>query len=72
MELDYKLFIHKFHPIFFKDYDNENENEIIQILKTLIMMDNLNILLIGDIASGKTSLLNVIIREYYKGLPSIL
>jgi DNA polymerase III delta prime subunit len=30
-------------------------------------MDNLNILLIGDIASGKTSLLNSLIREYYIG-----
>ena len=29
-------------------------------------MDNLNILLIGDMASGKTSLLNAIIKEYYK------
>jgi DNA polymerase III delta prime subunit len=30
-------------------------------------MDNLNILLIGDIASGKTTLLNCLIREYYTG-----
>ena len=29
-------------------------------------MDNLNILIIGDIASGKTSLLNALIKEYYK------
>jgi DNA polymerase III delta prime subunit len=28
-------------------------------------MDNLNILLVGDMASGKTSLLNAIIKEYY-------
>jgi DNA polymerase III delta prime subunit len=31
-------------------------------------MDSLNILLVGDIASGKTTLLNIIIREYYKGI----
>jgi len=30
-------------------------------------MDNLNILFIGDMASGKTSLLNAIIKEYYTG-----
>ena len=30
-------------------------------------MDNLNIMLIGEIASGKTSLLNTIVREYYNG-----
>ena len=28
-------------------------------------MDNLNVLLVGDMASGKTSLLNTIIKEYY-------
>ena len=43
------------------------DEEMLQILKTLILMDNLNILLIGDMASGKTTLLNAIIREYYNG-----
>ena len=60
-----KLFIHKYQPIYFNDFGNDNE--VIQILKTLIIMDNLNILLIGDIASGKTSLLNALIKEYYEG-----
>ena len=64
MKTEDKLFIHKFQPIYFEDYGKNNE--IIDILKTLILMDNLNILLIGNIASGKTSLLNSIIREYYK------
>jgi len=68
MVLENKLFIHKFQPFFFKDYAEENENEIIKILNTLILMDNLNLLLVGDIASGKTTLLNIIIREYYKGI----
>ena len=64
MKTEDKLFIHKFQPIYFEDYGKNNE--IIDILKTLILMDNLNILLIGNIASGKTSLLNSIIREYYQ------
>ena len=68
MGLENKLFIHKFQPFFFKDYGNENENELIKILNTLILMDNLNLLLVGDIASGKTTLLNIIIREYYKDI----
>ena len=68
MVLENKLFIHKFQPFFFKDYAEENENEVIKILNTLILMDNLNLLLVGDIASGKTTLLNIIIREYYKGI----
>ena len=38
-----------------------------EILNTLLYIDNFNILLIGDVTSGKTSLLNAIIREYYNG-----
>jgi DNA polymerase III delta prime subunit len=66
MEIKNKLFIHKFQPISFKDFGEENE--LIKILNTLILMDNLNILLVGNIASGKTTLLNIIIREYYKDI----
>jgi DNA polymerase III delta prime subunit len=64
MKSEDKLFIHKFQPIYFDDFGKKNE--VIDILKTLILMDNLNILLLGNIASGKTSLLNAIIKEYYK------
>jgi DNA polymerase III delta prime subunit len=46
------------------------DNDIINVLKTMILIDNLNILLIGNMASGKTSLLNSIIREYYAGYSS--
>lgn len=60
-----KLFIQKYQPLYFNDY-NINDT-IIQMLKTLILLDNLNILIIGDSASGKTSLLNTLIREYYVG-----
>lgn len=65
MELEHNLFIHKFQPLYFKDF--ELDEEIINILNTLIIMNKLNILFIGDMASGKTSLLNALIREYYKG-----
>ena len=60
------LFIHKFQPLLFKDF--EIDDEIISILNTLISIDNLNILLIGDIGCGKTILLNAIIKEYYNGV----
>lgn len=62
MEKD--LFIYKFQPLYFKDF--EVDSNLIQILNTLVQMDGLNVLLIGDMGSGKTSLLNAIIREYYK------
>jgi DNA polymerase III delta prime subunit len=64
MKKEDKLFIHKFQPIYFDDFGKNNQ--VTEILKTLILMDNLNILLLGNIASGKTSLLNAIIKEYYK------
>jgi len=64
MKTEDKLFIHKFQPIYFDDFGKNNE--VIDILKTLVLMDNLNILLLGNIASGKTCLLNAIIKEYYK------
>jgi len=68
MSTEDKLFIHKYQPVCFKDF-GEN-NEVIKVLETLILIDNLNILLIGDMASGKTSLLNTIIKEYYTGFSS--
>jgi DNA polymerase III delta prime subunit len=60
-----KLFINKYQPLFFKDFGSDND--VIEILKTLILVDDLNILLIGDMTSGKTSILNALIREYYIG-----
>ena len=68
MEFNDKLFIHKYQPIYFDDFGIDND--VIKILKTLVLIDNLNILLIGNMASGKTSLLNALIREYYSGYSS--
>jgi len=61
-----QLFLNKYQPFFFKDF--ETEPEMLEILNTLISMNNLNVLFIGDIGSGKTAFLNAVIREYYKGL----
>jgi DNA polymerase III delta prime subunit len=62
-----KLFINKYQPLYFKDFGPQNE--ITDILKSLITIDDVNILLIGDMATGKTSLLNALIREYYIDIP---
>lgn len=56
-------FIYKYKPTSFQDF--EIQPEIIEILNTLISMNNLNILFIGDSGSGKTSLINTLIKEYY-------
>lgn len=63
--MEHQLFLNKYQPLYFKDF--ETDNEMIDILNTLINMNNLNILFIGDIGSGKTTFLNAAIKEYYKG-----
>jgi DNA polymerase III delta prime subunit len=55
--------MYKYKPSLLKDF--ELESDIIDILNTLISMNNLNILFIGDSGSGKTSLIHAIMREYY-------
>jgi DNA polymerase III delta prime subunit len=63
--MDYNLFVNKFQPIYFKDF--EIDEEMINILNTFIKMNNLNILFIGNMGNGKTTILNALIREYYSG-----
>ena len=57
-------FLKKYQPVFFKDFTIDKE--YIELLNTLINMNNLNILLVGNPGCGKTSLLYSIIREYYQ------
>ena len=68
MSTEDKLFIHKYQPLYFNDFGIDNS--VVNMLKTLILIDNLNVLIIGNMASGKTSLLNALIREYYSGYSS--
>ena len=68
MNIQAKLFVHKYQPIYLSDFGMDPE--IIELLDTMISMDNLNLLICGNMASGKTSLLNSLIREYYKNYNS--
>ena len=56
-------FTSKYQPKLLTDF-TINE-ELIDIIKTLTAMDNLNILFIGNSGSGRSSLIQAIIREYY-------
>jgi len=56
-------FIYKYRPNKLKDF--EMNTNIIELLETLIECDLLNILLVGDSGSGKSSLINCIISSYY-------
>lgn len=60
------LFINKFQPLLFKDF--EACEDLIQSVKTVMLIDNMNIMLIGNSGSGKTVFLNALIREYYETL----
>lgn len=60
-----KLFINKYQPLFLEDFGFDDK--LLQVLKTFIMMDDINLLFIGNMACGKTTILNTIIREYYNG-----
>ena len=61
-------FLKKYKPIVFADFFIEKL--LIKLLNTIIKMDSLNMLLIGNSGSGKTSILDATIREYY-GLKKI-
>ena len=56
-------FLKKYQPVYYKDFIIDED--YISLLKTLLDMDNLNILLIGNNGCGKTSLIEATIREYY-------
>ncbi len=56
-------FLKKYQPQKYADFIIDPD--YIKLLKTMINMNNLNILLIGNNGSGKTSLIEATIREYY-------
>ena len=59
----YDTLITKYKPYYINDFtDNE---PFLSTIQALIAFDNLNILFVGDISSGKTTILNCIAREYY-------
>ena len=56
-------FIKKYKPYFIHDFTDDTN--FLDIVNTLIQFKNLNILFIGNINSGKTTLLDCIARQYY-------
>ena len=59
-----KTLIEKYKPYFIDDFSLNDD--INKTLKTLVKIDCLNLLLIGDTNSGKTTMLHALIREYYE------
>ena len=58
-----QTFISKYKPYFIDEFSLDDKLQL--VLKTLLQIDQLNILFIGPPSSGKTTLLYAIIREYY-------
>ena len=57
-------FINKYQPRRFTDFEQLTP-DMVRLLHSLIQMHELNLLIVGDSGSGKTSLINAIVREYY-------
>ena len=57
-------FINKYQPRLFHEFEQLTPI-MTGLLHSLIQMHDLNLLIVGDSGSGKTSLVNAIVREYY-------
>jgi DNA polymerase III subunit gamma/tau len=58
-----RQFIAKYKPYYIEDF--KGNEQLISVIKSLIIIDDLNILVTGATNSGKTSLLYAVIRKYY-------
>lgn len=58
-------FIKKYQPEILNDFGLENNT--LDFVETMMDIDKLNLLFVGDPDAGKTTILKCVVREYYKG-----
>jgi len=63
------ILLNKYRPVFLDDFEKSKSTPFL-FIKTLIQMDKLNIVIVGKECSGKTTLINSIIKEYYSNQPA--
>jgi len=61
-----ELFINKYQPQKINEF--LMEQDILELIHILIKMEIFNLLFIGESGSGKTSMINVIVKEYYENV----
>lgn len=57
--------LYKYEPKLLNDF--EHDKQTIDFIKAMIEINNLNLLLFGAPGTGKTAILNAIVRDYYNG-----
>lgn len=71
MSCKIQTFISKYKPYYIGEFSDSQPNpytskpNMVSIIRTLMDIDDLNILFIGNTSSGKTTMLYAILREYY-------
>ena len=67
-------FAYKYIPLTFNDFLEPqivdlDEQDKISTLRTFLHLDTVQLLFVGDSATGKTTMLNAFLQEYYNGIP---
>jgi DNA polymerase III delta prime subunit len=62
-------FLTKYQPTRLVNFEMEQANKA--LLKTLLELDRISLLFTGNVGCGKTTLIKIMLREYYKNHPNV-
>ena len=61
--IQYMLFVNKYKPTTINDF--KLSNSITTTIETIIKAEHLNMLIVGGMGTGKSSMIHAIIQQYY-------